>query len=74
MQYHEGQDILLKLDSQHLLQGLYATRVEPKEVKVALLQALKATCDATGEDWRGLLFSLGLHAYNSEIEKNERTK
>ena len=67
--YVKGNDILIKLDENHEIKALLAEGVSPKEAKVALLASLKIVCDSQGEDWRGVLFMLGLNAYAKDLDK-----
>lgn len=69
--YVKDQDILIKLDSNHEIKALLAEGVSPREAMTALLAALKAVCDRRGEDWRGVLFSLGLKAYAKDLKGDD---
>ena len=69
--YVKDQDILIKLDSNHEIKALLAEGVSPREAMTALLAALKAVCDRRGEDWRGVLFSLGLEAYAKDLKGDD---
>ena len=71
MEYVKGQDVLLKLDKDHKLKGLYG-ELDPKAVQEALLIGFIKTCEALGEDWRGTMFNLGLNAFQKEFDKEEK--
>lgn len=69
--YVKGQDILIKLDESHKIKALLAEKVSPNDAMVALLASLKLVCDQQGEDWRGVLFNLGLKAYAKDLKGDD---
>lgn len=69
--YVENQDILIKLDDSRNVKALLAQGISPREATEALIVALKTVCDIQGEDWRGVLFSLGLRAYAKDLKGDD---
>lgn len=71
LHYEKGKDILIKLDDKHKLTGIYGFGVDPNDARVALIASLAKVCQTMGIDWKGEFFSLGLHAYQREFDKQK---
>ena len=71
LKFEEGKDILIKLDKDQKVTGIYGMKIDPKTIQEALLVSLIKVCQARGVDWKGVLFGLGLHAYQREFDKEK---